>query len=222
MLRHRLFHFPPMALALTSSTKLLFIGDSITDCGRREEPDKLGHGYVRLLRDYFLATDPFAAPMVANAGISGDRVTDLADRWQRDVLNLSPDILSIKIGINDVWHGLSGRKEGVEIERFARVYNDLLVQVRTILPECRLVLCEPSVIWPPQPVEGNGKLQPYIAAIRELAAAHGAECVVPLHEAFEDARKARPDIDWAPDGVHPSSTGHMLIAHSWLAATGLG
>ena len=85
---------------------------------------------------------------------------------------LAPDILSIKVGINDVWHGLAGRREGVEIERFTRVYSDLLLQVRTFLPDCGLVLCEPSVIGPPQPVEGNEKLQPYIAAVRELAVAH--------------------------------------------------
>jgi lysophospholipase L1-like esterase len=211
-----------MSLTLAATTRLLFIGDSITDVGRREDPEKIGHGYVRLLRDYFLATDPFSAPTVLNTGISGNRVTDLADRWQRDVLDLAPDILSIKIGINDVWHSLGGRSEGVEIERFARVYHGLLVQVRTFLPECKIVLCEPSVIWPPQPIEGNEKLQPYLAAVRELAATHGAECVVPLHEAFENARQARPDIDWAPDGVHPSSAGHMLIAQTWLAATGLG
>ena len=204
-----------------ATTKLLFIGDSITDCGRREDPEKIGHGYVRMIRDLLRARDPATAPNITNAGISGDRVTDLADRWQRDVLDLTPDVLSIKIGINDVWHGLGGKGEGVELERFTRVYDNLIAQTRTLLPACKILLCEPSVIWPPQPIDGNEKLQPYLFAIRAIALKHLIEHVVPLHSVFEKAKQARGDIDWAPDGVHPSSSGHMLIARAWLAETGL-
>src|SRR5438105_4080066 len=183
-----------MTLTLTATTKLLFIGDSITDCGQREDPERIGHGYVRIIRDYLRASNPAAAPLVLNRGISGDRVTNLADRWQRDVLDLVPDILSIKIGINDVWHNLSGQNAGVDLERYAVIYDNLLAQTATLLPACKLVLCEPSVIWPPQPVEGNEKLQPYIAAVRALAAKYNAECVVPMHGAFEEAKRARPEI----------------------------
>lgn len=210
-----------MAIPVHATTKLLFIGDSITDCGRRDDPERVGHGYVRIIRDHLRAKDPANAPNVINMGISGNRVTNLAERWQTDVLDLAPDILSIKIGINDIWHNLGGRSEGVDIEQFARVYDDLLAQMRTLLPSCRLVLCEPSVIWPPQPIEGNERLQPFIHTVRALAIARGADHVVPLHAAFENAKRARADIDWAPDGVHPSSSGHMLIARTWLAATGL-
>jgi acyl-CoA thioesterase-1 len=210
-----------MALELTATTRLLFIGDSITDCGRREDPEKIGSGYPRLIRDYLRAAEPQSAPLVFNAGISGNCVTDLADRWQTDVLNFAPDVLSIKIGINDVWHNLAGQNGGVAPERFRTVYRNLLAQVGTLLPDCKLVLCEPSVIWPPQPMEGNALLAPYISVVNELAAEFEAECVVPLHAAFEDAKSARPDIEWAPDGVHPSSSGQMLIARTWLEATGL-
>lgn len=208
-------------LELTATTKLLFIGDSITDCDRNSDPEKIGQGYVRLVRDYLRASDPENAPQVINRGISGNRVIDLADRWQRDVLDIAPDILSVKIGINDVWHGLGGKDGGVPIERFASIYENLLAQLKAILPECRIVLCEPSVIWAPQPMEGNDTLQPYIEVVGALADKFDADCIVPLHAAFEDAKLARPDIEWAPDGVHPSSSGHMLIATSWLEATGL-
>ena len=210
-----------MALELTGTTKLLFIGDSITDCGQREDSERIGSGYVRIVRDYLRAKNPAIAPSVLNAGISGHRVTDLADRWQRDVLDVAPDILSVKIGVNDVWHGLGGRGEGVDLERYTKVYDNLLAQTAALLPKTKIVLCEPSVIWPPQPTEGNEKLQGYIFAVRAIALKRGAECVVPLHAAFEQAKKLRPDIDWAPDGVHPSSSGHMLLARTWLHATGL-
>jgi lysophospholipase L1-like esterase len=64
-------------------------------------------------------------------------------------------------------------------------------------------------------------LEPYVAAVRDAAADFGVLSIVPLHRAFEKAGSERPDIEWAPDGVHPSSSGHMLIARSWLACLGL-
>ena len=210
-----------MSLTLSASTKLVFIGDSITDAGRREDPEGIGASYVRLIRDYLLATRPASAPIVLNRGNSGDRVIDLAGRWREDVIDLAPDILSIKIGINDVWHGLNGGVNGIEIARFTPVYDDLLRQVRASLPACRIILCEPSVIWPPACADGNDLLLPYVAATRALAVKYAADCVVPLHEAFENARDNRPDIDWTGDGVHPTSAGHMLIAQTWLRSTGL-
>jgi acyl-CoA thioesterase I len=210
-----------MAIQISSETSLLFIGDSITDCGQRQDKEGIGSGYVRIIRDWLRAKDPAGAPTILNRGISGHRVTDLKERWERDVIASSPDVLSIKIGINDVWHGLGGRDNGVSIDDYRAVYRELLQQVRDSAPGCRLVLCEPSVIWPPQPEEGNTLLRPYVQAVHEMGEQFGAECIVPLHETFNRAKAARPDIDWAPDGVHPSSSGHMLIARAWLAATGL-
>ncbi len=208
-----------MILTLSPTTRLLFIGDSITDCGRSTDPDGLGQGYVRLTRDYLQCKDPANSPIVINRGISGNKVVDLAPRWEADVLAESPDILSIKIGINDVWHGLAGGP-GVPIDQFQTVYRDLLRQVKATLPECKLVLCEPSVIWRPAG-DGIALLQPYVRAVGELAREFGAEYIVPLHRAFVRAREIRPDLEWALDGVHPSSAGHMLIARTWLSATGL-
>jgi lysophospholipase L1-like esterase len=210
-----------MAIPLTPGQTFLFIGDSITDCGRREDAEGLGSGYPRLIRDYLLAKDPAAAPRVINTGISGNKVTDLAARWKEDVLDHQPDVVSIKIGINDVWHGLSGGAEGVPIERFVEMYHVILRQLHAVVPKARLVLCQPSVIDPPAPAEGNAVLQPYVRAISELRREFNAAALVPLHTAFVNAKKLRPDIAWTPDGVHPSPTGHMLIARTWLAETGL-
>ena len=200
---------------------LLFIGDSITDCGRRDDVDGLGDGYVRLIRDYLLAKNPATAPRVVNAGVSGDQVTDLAARWKTDVLDHRPDAVSIKVGINDVWHGLSGGTGGVPLEQFTGVYHAILRQLHMNLPHAKLVLCEPSVIEPPAPAEGNARLLPYVRAVREIAREFNAVCCVPLHSTFIQARKTRPDIAWTPDGVHPSSAGHMLIARAWLSCTKL-
>src|ERR1700712_5153447 len=101
-----------MPLDLQPGQTYLFIGDSITDVGRRDEPEGLGNGYVRLIRDYLYAKDPVKAPRVINTGISGNRVTHLQKRWKEDVLDHAPDVVSIKIGINDVWHNLGGKSDG--------------------------------------------------------------------------------------------------------------
>ncbi len=209
-----------MPLRLTPKSKFLFIGDSITDCGRGGEPEGLGGGYVRAIRDYLRAKDPAHAPEVINRGISGNKITNLRDRWQKDVLDLNPSVLSIMIGINDVWHGLNPGGSGVDIEAYRQVYRDLLAAVKEKHPGCVTVLCEPTIIFPPAHAKGNAPLKPFVTAVRELAVEQRA-LLVPLHEVFLDAAKARPDIDWASDGVHPTSSGHMLIARQWLAATEL-
>jgi acyl-CoA thioesterase-1 len=210
-----------MALPLTRDSRWVFIGDSITDAGRFQCPDGLGNGYVRFIRDWLLASHPASAPEILNRGISGNKVTDLSDRWDADVLQLQPALVSVKIGINDVWHGLRSDRRGTDLATFRSVYQSLLQRLREQHPKALVVLCEPSVIWPPAPEEGHAALQPYVQVVRELAEKFSVRALVPLHGAFNQAREKRPDIPWTTDGVHPGSAGHTLIARSWLAALGL-
>lgn len=211
-----------MQLPLCAQSKLLFIGDSITDCGQREDSERIGQGYVRIIRDWLSARDPFNAPKVINRGISGNKVPDLAARWQRDVIDLAPDVVSIMIGINDVWHGLNPAwRPGVAIDEYIQTYRQILMELRGRLPACRLVLCEPTVISPPAAKDGNASLEPYVQAVNQLAESFVADAVVKLHATFRNAETDRPDIDWTTDGVHPTSAGHALIARTWLASTEL-
>ena len=215
----------PQALPLSRDARWLFIGDSITDCGRRDDPQKMGNGYVRLIRDWLLARSPAEAPQVINRGVGGDRVLELAARWQEDVIALHPNLLSIKIGINDVWRQLNpaSAASGVKIDEYTATYEKLLSDTIAADPNVKIVLCEPSVISPPQPRNGNETLRPYVEAVRGLAGkfpGHVA-CVVGLHEACLAAEKAQPDVVWWEDGVHPSSAGHMLLARTWLDETGV-
>src|SRR4051812_7048232 len=103
-----------MPITLTARTRLLFIGDSLTDCGWKTDPEQLGAGYVRLVRDWLLAASPATAPLVLNRGISGNKIPDLQQRWKSDVLDLAPDVLSVFIGINDVWHSFTPGREGCD------------------------------------------------------------------------------------------------------------
>jgi len=210
-----------MPLLLNAKTKLLFIGDSITDCGRREDHEHIGDGYVRLIRDWLAARDPQNGPAVMNMGISGNKVTDLAGRWARDVIEQRPDVLSVMIGINDVWHGLVPDRDGVDVNTFTDTYRQILTELRAQLPACRLILCEPTIISPPSPREGNERLQPYIRAVNDLAQHLLADVTVHLHEVFRTAERMRRDIEWTTDGVHPTPIGHALIAREWLRATDL-
>ena len=208
-----------MALPLGPQAHWVFVGDSITDASRFGCREDLGQGYVRLVRDWLYARDPASAPTVINVGISGNKISDLQKRWKDDVLARQPSLVSIKIGVNDVWHSVTPGLEGTTLEKFREGYTDILDQVRKEFPEARLVLCEPSVIVPPAP-DCNELLQPYVAVVGELAETFDA-VLVPMHRAFLNAMASRPDIAWAPDGVHPESAGHMLLARTWLAALGL-
>ncbi|MGJ8639625.1 MAG: GDSL-type esterase/lipase family protein [Opitutaceae bacterium] len=93
-------------MELETGQRLLFVGDSITACGRARpvgRSDSLGDGYVQLVESLIAAEYPEQSIEILNTGISGNRITDLELRWQEDVLRLEPNWLSIMIGINDVW-----------------------------------------------------------------------------------------------------------------------
>ncbi|MGB7840218.1 MAG: SGNH/GDSL hydrolase family protein [Terrimicrobiaceae bacterium] len=210
-----------MALPLSRDSRWIFVGDSITDSGRRQCPESVGSGYVRDVRDWLRASLPAQAPQIINKGISGSTMSDLCRRWGEDVIADNPQLVSILIGINDVLHGLGGRNAGTSIESYRENYADILGRLKNAFPQVAIVLCEPTAIWPPAPAAGNEILKPFVEAVQHAAIEFGAQSVVPLHRTFEKAVSERPDIDWLPDGVHPSSSGHMLIARSWLACLGL-
>jgi lysophospholipase L1-like esterase len=139
-----------MSLIFSAHQKLLFIGDSITDCGRRNEPfAPYGQGYVHLARAFLLARYPELGLEVVNRGIGGNTVRDLAARWETDVIAEQPDWLSVKIGINDVWRTIAGRTgEAVPLTEYRSTYTALLQQTRE-RTSARLILMEPYVVAPP-------------------------------------------------------------------------
>lgn len=124
-------------VAFTPGARILFQGDSITDGnrGRTADPNHiLGHGYVFIIAAKYGSAFPELRLDFVNRGVSGNTVLDLEKRWQKDVLDLKPDVLSVLIGVND-----EGR--GVPLDQYEQVYDKIIVQARSANPKLKLVLC---------------------------------------------------------------------------------
>lgn len=157
--------------------------------------------------------------MFINRGVSGNKVADLADRWQTDTLDLKPDVLSILIGINDVLAIVKNRSTPT-IDGFRSTYRQLLERTRIALPDTLIVLCEPFMLplgWTlEKPEIWKTELEPRRQIVRELAGQFNA-LFVNLQQPFIEACRKAPAKYWIWDGVHPMPAGHELIARQWLS-----
>ncbi|WP_341995476.1 SGNH/GDSL hydrolase family protein [Microbacterium sp. LWH7-1.2] len=193
------------------STSLVFAGDSITDAGRdRGDAASLGDGYVRLIAEA-LGEDA----VVVNKGIAGDRAVDLAARWD-DVLAAEPTVLTVYIGVNDMWRRFDSG-DPTSAEDFEETVTALLEAAREAGVE-RFLLVEPFFV----PVSDGQDawledLDPKRAAVRRLAERFDAT-LVELHDSVGAAAAAHGAGAIAPDGVHPTPQGSALIADAWLAS----
>lgn len=206
---------------LQTDTRVLFIGDSITDAGRdRSDPDHLGGGYAALVAAYARnpTGDGQGTVTFHNRGISGDRVRDLRARWQTDCLDLAPDVLSIMIGINDTWRRYDNG-DPTSADDFARDYDEILNQTRDRVAS--LLLVEPFLL-PVRSEQHSWRedLEEKIAVVHKLAEQYAAT-LVPLDTLLTEAARDNGAAALAGDGVHPTPEGHALIARHWLAAAGV-
>lgn len=203
------------APAARAQRSFLFLGDSITDCSRAEDPQGLGYGYVRLIAEHFAAHEPTAR--VINRGISGDRAQELVRRFDRDCLELETDVITIYIGVNDTWHGFT-RGETVTAEEFERDYRYMLDQLSATRPAVPVLMVVPFVTDIDQEKAGfHADLDQKVAVIRDLAHEF-RHAVVDLEQVMERAWSVgHTPASIAEDGVHPTIAGHRLIADAWLA-----
>jgi acyl-CoA thioesterase I len=197
--------------------RILFIGDSITESGRWKDPEQIGYGYVRLIRDYLITSYPNRFFDVINCGVSGNRIPDLLARWEQDVIDLQPDIVSISIGINDVWRQLDHpEKEQVYPEQFEQIYTELALQTKE-KTKARLVFMEPTIIGEDIHSEGNKKLLPYVEIVQKITQRFQG-ILVPTHRVFLEYLRSRSPYRLTTDGVHMNSIGNMLMARTWIRA----
>jgi lysophospholipase L1-like esterase len=204
-----------------TDSRILFQGDSITDGnrGRNGDPNHiLGHSYAFLIAARYGAFYPERNLVFFNRGVSGNKVPDLAARWQKDTLDLQPTVVSILIGVNDIWHPLNDGKE-VSAEQFEAGYDKLLADTVAALPKAKLVLGEPFTLpgkaTRERADEWQGHLKKFQAIVEKLATKYHAP-VVHYQKAFDAAVKRAPADYWIWDGVHPTYAGHQIMADEWI------
>lgn len=199
-------------------SRLLFQGDSITDMkwGRNQKDRNhyLGHSYVYLLAARLGVDIPEDKLDFYNRGMSGHSVANLRKRWQKDALDMKPDLLSILIGTNDV-------NQGATPEDFESDYRHILDASLKANPELRLVLLDPFVLrvgrlagekaW----TERRAATDKLRAVVARLAKDYGT-VHIKTQDVFDEAAQANSPEHWIWDGIHPLPQGHELIARNWL------
>jgi len=206
---------------LADGQTIMFIGDSITDVGRRGQAFPLGDGYVRLFRELMIARHPDWELNVINKGIGGNTVEDLWNRWDDDCLRLTPDVLSILIGINDLHRTLMSRDFPVPPARFAELYESILSRAMEACSP-RTVLLTPFYISK-DAHDGSARskvlalLPEYIDVVKRMSDTFGT-ALVDLHALFQKHLATREADDFCPEPVHPHRTGHLVIAEAVAGA----
>ncbi len=209
-------------IKLLKDNVILFQGDSITDSGRNMEDAgfntarNLGSGYAMLAGAALLNKYEALNLKIYNKGISGNKVYQLAERWDKDCLELRPDVLSILIGVNDLWHKLDGNYSGT-IEIYKNDYSALLERTMKALPNVKLIICEPFAVNGVKAVDDKWypEFYEYQKAAREIAKQFRAT-FIPLQGVFDEAQKRVPGSYWTADGVHPTLAGAQLMAKAWM------
>ena len=204
---------------LQDGTTFLFIGDSITDCGRRDVEAPLGNGYVRTFTELVTARWPERRIEWINKGIGGNKVSDLHGRWREDVLSHRPDRLSVKIGINDLHSSLGGAPDAVPPERFEVLYEEVLDLTAREL-DCPVVLISPFYIslnedGDPFQAQVLDLLPRYIEVVERMSEKYGTR-LLRLQDVFQEQLRHRDAGSFCPEPVHPNHAGHTVIAQALL------
>lgn len=201
--------------------KILFQGDSITDALRSRDIDEyMGSGYATMVAGEIGCKYPGEYSFL-NRGISGNRIVDLYSRIKCDIINLKPDILSILIGVNDVWHEKNESPNGIDSDKFYKIYDMLIEEVKTAIPSIKIMILEPFCLHCDAIKENwnyfKSEVPKRAEMAKKIADKHNATFVA-LQEKFDQVNKGLPETYWLKDGVHPTAMGHNLIKNEWLNA----
>lgn len=210
-------------MKLRQNEIILFQGDSITDGnrGRNQDPNHImGHGYQFIVGAKLHVDNIDKNIQTFNRGISGNRISDLYGRWLEDCINLKPTMLSILIGVNDILHAFE-ENSGSSPERYEKIYRMLLDEALFHNPDIRIVIMEPFVgKYYGAHEERSGFFHDYVKKLqpicKKLAEEYNA-AFVPLQDILDEYQQktAPQNIIW--DGIHPTITGHEIIARRWLS-----
>lgn len=215
-----------MGVLLAPDRKIVFIGDSITDCGRvrpigEGQFDALGNGFVSFIDAFLGATKPELRLRTVNMGVGGNTVRDLEARWQSDVLDLKPQYVSLMIGINDVWRQFDSplqKEKHVRPEEYRDTLDRLLAQTSPHVE--RMLVTSPYYIEPNRNDAMRARMDEYGSYAQAVAIEHGAVWI-DVQAAFDQVLRHVHPNSLAWDRVHPNATGHAVITRAWLKAVGV-
>jgi lysophospholipase L1-like esterase len=211
-------------IQLSEGDRILFQGDSITDAGRKKEDESantavgLGTGYAVLTAAQLLDRYANEKLTVYNRGIAGNKVFQLAERWDKDALQLKPSVISVLVGVNDYWHTFLNGYTGT-VKTYGDDLRKLLTKTKEALPDVKFIIGEPFAINGVKAVTDSWfpAFYDYQKAAREIAKEYKA-VFIPYQSIFDKALKVAPGSYWTRDGVHPTLAGANLMASAWLQA----
>ena len=211
-------------ITLQKNDVILFQGDSITDAARDKDnktpntSPMMGSGYVIQAAGGLLLKYAGLNLSIYNRGISGNKVHQLAERWDTDCIELKPAVLSILIGVNDFWHTKTGGYQG-SVKTYEDDYRALLKRTLAALPNVKLIIGEPFAVTGIRAVDSTWypEFDRYRETSKKLADEFQA-VFIPFQKVFDEAQKRAPGVYWTHDGVHASLAGACLMADAWMEA----
>ncbi|MBE6546532.1 MAG: GDSL family lipase [Ruminococcaceae bacterium] len=198
--------------------KLVFQGDSITDAGRdKRNYHHMGNGYPKYAVEILTESCPEVSFEFINQGISGNRTSQLFDRFYTDALAFEPDVISILIGINDIWHRYGGGRVATTDAQIETNYRAILERIRRE-SNAKIVMLSPYLLDCDKVDHMREDLKTVLPIVRKLAEEF-ADVYIPLDELFEEALKTQPEpLFYSADGVHPNANGAAFIGKHYAEA----
>lgn len=202
--------------------KILFFGDSITDMGRHRDTDGVfgrGMGYVFLTDQRLKEKYPHQYEII-NRGCSGDTINDLVNRYENDVIEQKPDVLSILIGVNDIWHRIgNAHSKASKLSKFIKLYEQMLLDIMAKLPNTKIIMCEPFFTHG-LATDADDRyeyfLEVYKYAKRTKSLAKKLNIPFVKLQKVIDMGQEKYGTDCLYDGVHPNVIGASLISKEWI------
>ena len=198
--------------------KIVFQGDSVTDAGRdKRNYHHMGNGYAKFASALIAEAHPDVDFEFINFGIGGNRTSELFDRFYNDALIFQPDVISILIGVNDVWHRHNILNIATTDEQTKLNYTCILERIKRE-SNAKILMMTPYILDHPDVQHMRSEVDAINVFIKELAAKY-ADAFVPLDELFDEAMKTQPQpLYYSADGVHPNENGAKFIAKHYAEA----
>lgn len=195
--------------------RIVFLGDSITDCGRdRNDENSLGNGFVKVLADKLRPIYPETVLEIINKGVTGNKVADLLERVEEDAVKYAPDMFVVMAGVNDTLHHFKNG-EPFDGEKFENDLTGLLKKLKST--GAVVIFLEPFLMPAPDKLRMRKVFDKELAIVNKVALALADEYVA-YDEMFNGVAESIPYKEYSVDGVHPTHRGSRLIADTAIKA----